>query len=586
MQRVLVAVAERAEQLVGEPRDLAGGAAGDDLRDRLVVVLRGGARGHRLAGEDGEVLLDGLEAHERAPELLARAHVGEREVERAGRRVGDALRRRAGASVLRGRVARLDVDARQRPGDDRAQDLGGAAAQGERRGGQQRLLEQLVERGRRAVAQERPRRADGLDDVALVRGAEVLDQRGLHLGRGAVVERGGHAEREPTQRDQPRGQLAERGQGARVVVGPRRGREGIEQREGRQDPLGAAALVGELGDDLRPAAADLAEHHLVGHVDAVEGHLVPLVDAVHEVDRAHRDPVGAQVDDELRQPGVAVVAQRARAAQDNEVVRPVRPAGPLLDAVQRPAAVDAFGAGGDRCEVRAAALLAHADRERDLAARHAGHELLALRLGAEAQQRGPGLAVGDPVRADRGARGQQLLDDHVALQRAALAAAVAARPGHAQPAAGGERAAELRVGSPRRSPGVAPRRVGRLGEEGAHLGAQRAGAVGLAGRRQGEGLERAGWHGGHYRRAAMSWLDRDGVRLYYEIHDGPEGATPLLLTHGFAASAAMWSANVGALSERRRVAAWDLRGHARSDAPGEQALYSHDLALGDMAAVL
>src|SRR3954447_12096909 len=84
----------------------------------------------------------------------------------------------------------------------------------------------------------------------------------------------------------------------------------------------------------------------------------------------------------------------------------------------------------------------------------------------------------------------------------------------------------------------------------------------------------------------MSWLDRDGVRLYYEVHEGPGDVLPLLLTHGFGASAAMWSSNVGALSEGRRVAAWDLRGHARSDAPADQALYSHDLALGDMAAVL
>src|SRR5437763_8753596 len=32
---------------------------------------------------------------------------------------------------------------------------------------------------------------------------------------------------------------------------------------------------------------------------------------------------------------------------------------------------------------------------------------------------------------------------------------------------------------------------------------------------------------------AMSWLDRDGVRVHYEVHDGPAGAVPLLLSHGF-----------------------------------------------------
>src|SRR3954471_1298954 len=85
---------------------------------------------------------------------------------------------------------------------------------------------------------------------------------------------------------------------------------------------------------------------------------------------------------------------------------------------------------------------------------------------------------------------------------------------------------------------------------------------------------------------AMAWLDRDGVRLHYEVHDGPSDAVALLLSHGFSASAAMWRANVAALAERRRVLAWDMRGHARSDAPEDQALYSHALSVGDMAAVL
>jgi pimeloyl-ACP methyl ester carboxylesterase len=85
---------------------------------------------------------------------------------------------------------------------------------------------------------------------------------------------------------------------------------------------------------------------------------------------------------------------------------------------------------------------------------------------------------------------------------------------------------------------------------------------------------------------AMAWLDRDGVRLYHEVHKGPADAVPLLLSHGFSASAAMWSPNAPALAERRHVVAWDMRGHARSDAPADQALYSHELSVGDMAAVL
>src|SRR5690242_21163225 len=47
---------------------------------------------------------------------------------------------------------------------------------------------------------------------------------------------------------------AERLQHARIVVGRRGRREGLEQRERAEHALRAAALVRELGDDLTPAA--------------------------------------------------------------------------------------------------------------------------------------------------------------------------------------------------------------------------------------------------------------------------------------------------------------------------------------------
>ena len=81
----------------------------------------------------------------------------------------------------------------------------------------------------------------------------------------------------------------------------------------------------------------------------------------------------------------------------------------------------------------------------------------------------------------------------------------------------------------------------------------------------------------------MPYLDRDGVRIYYEIHgDG----TPVLLTHGFAGSANTWRANLDALAGCSRVIVWDLRGHGRSDAPDDASLYSEELTIGDMAALL
>ena len=84
----------------------------------------------------------------------------------------------------------------------------------------------------------------------------------------------------------------------------------------------------------------------------------------------------------------------------------------------------------------------------------------------------------------------------------------------------------------------------------------------------------------------MTWLDRDGFRLHYEVHSTGTDRAPVLLSHGFSASAAMWEPNLAAFGAQRPVVAWDLRGHARSDAPDDAARYSHELALGDMAALL
>jgi pimeloyl-ACP methyl ester carboxylesterase len=81
----------------------------------------------------------------------------------------------------------------------------------------------------------------------------------------------------------------------------------------------------------------------------------------------------------------------------------------------------------------------------------------------------------------------------------------------------------------------------------------------------------------------VPYLDRNGVRLHYE----DDGAGPaVLLTHGFTATARMWEPQVAALTDRYRLIRWDMRGHGQSDAPDDPALYSHDLTVEDMRAVL
>jgi pimeloyl-ACP methyl ester carboxylesterase len=83
----------------------------------------------------------------------------------------------------------------------------------------------------------------------------------------------------------------------------------------------------------------------------------------------------------------------------------------------------------------------------------------------------------------------------------------------------------------------------------------------------------------------MADLERDGVRLYYELH-GSNGGIPLLLSHGFGASSQMWAPNAAALAAGRPVITWDMRGHGRTDCPADQAEYTQAACLGDMAALL
>ena len=81
----------------------------------------------------------------------------------------------------------------------------------------------------------------------------------------------------------------------------------------------------------------------------------------------------------------------------------------------------------------------------------------------------------------------------------------------------------------------------------------------------------------------MAYLDRDGVRIYYEVHGtGPA----VLLSHGYSATSAMWTGQVGPLSASHKLIIWDMRGHGNSDSPANPAEYSEALTTDDMAALL
>ena len=86
----------------------------------------------------------------------------------------------------------------------------------------------------------------------------------------------------------------------------------------------------------------------------------------------------------------------------------------------------------------------------------------------------------------------------------------------------------------------------------------------------------------------MPKIERSGVNIYYEVHgskihdDGP----PLILTHGYSSTSAMWEGQVEALSKHHKLILWDMRGHGQSDYPDDPACYSEALTVGDIAALL
>jgi pimeloyl-ACP methyl ester carboxylesterase len=81
----------------------------------------------------------------------------------------------------------------------------------------------------------------------------------------------------------------------------------------------------------------------------------------------------------------------------------------------------------------------------------------------------------------------------------------------------------------------------------------------------------------------MAYIDRDGVQIYYEVH----GSGPVvLLSHGYSATSAMWTGQIGPLSKSHKLIIWDMRGHGNSDSPANPAQYSEALTTADMAALL
>ncbi|MFZ0854904.1 MAG: alpha/beta fold hydrolase, partial [Hyphomicrobiaceae bacterium] len=81
------------------------------------------------------------------------------------------------------------------------------------------------------------------------------------------------------------------------------------------------------------------------------------------------------------------------------------------------------------------------------------------------------------------------------------------------------------------------------------------------------------------------FVDRDGVKLYYEVYgDGP--ATMLFLPPWSIVHSRVYKAQLPYFSERLRCIAFDGRGNGKSDRPAEVAAYALEHAIADALAVL
>jgi pimeloyl-ACP methyl ester carboxylesterase len=72
----------------------------------------------------------------------------------------------------------------------------------------------------------------------------------------------------------------------------------------------------------------------------------------------------------------------------------------------------------------------------------------------------------------------------------------------------------------------------------------------------------------------MPFAALDDLTMYYEEHGQPEGP-PLVMLHGYLATAHFWDEQLAAFGARYRLIVPDLRGHGRTNNPGGPATMHH-----------
>src|SRR5258708_11732324 len=118
-----------------------------------------------------------------------------------------------------------------------------------------------------------------------------------------------------------------------------------------QEPLRAAALEREFAGDLLPALTLIADQPLGRHEHAIEDDLVEIVLAGEVADRPHREARRLQVEDQLREAGVAVRPTARGAYPGGSRMRFIPVTGPLPGARHPPTALGPGCSGSARRQV-------------------------------------------------------------------------------------------------------------------------------------------------------------------------------------------------------------------------------------------
>ncbi len=220
---------------------------------------------------------------------------------------------------------------------------------------------------------------------------------------------------------------------------------GVQQDHAGIDALGTASFEREFGGNLAPPRTLFADERVVRQQHIVEKDLSEMAVPRQILNRTDRHARSLEVDDQLRKTSMAIFGPPRCPDERNHIVASMCVCGPDFLAVEPPSVGASLGPRTDARKIRARTRLAHADAKDRFAAAYPRKVMRPLCLAAETEDQGRALPVGDPMRRDGGADGEQFLDDDEPGESAAPPAAIAFGQGQAEEAGRAQFTTECRV---------------------------------------------------------------------------------------------------------------------------------------------